>query len=83
MQIEALQDQIEALQDQVGELQRRLREVEDNYDILKYDLRNQLASFIKSYVKEEVGYVIVKRDREEIVAQIKDNITKTILKDIK
>lgn len=75
--------QIETLQDQVGELQRRLREVEDNYDLLQYDLRKQLTSFIKSYVKEEVGYVVVKRDRDEIVAQIKDNIIKTILKDIK
>ena len=75
--------QIEALKDQVGELQRRLRKVEDKYDTLEYSLRNQMATFLKSYIKEEVGYVIVKRDRDEIVAQIKDNITKTILKDIK
>lgn len=75
--------QIEALKDQVGELQRRLRKVEDKYDTLEYSLRNQMATFLKSYIKEEVGYVIVKRDRDEIVAQIKDNIAKTILKDIK
>lgn len=75
--------QIEALKDQVGELQRRLRKVEDKYDTLEYSLRNQMASFLKSYIKEEVGYVIVKRDRDEIVAQIKDNVAKTILKDIK
>ena len=75
--------QIEALKDQVGELQRRLRKVEDKYDTLEYSLRNQMATFLKSYIKEEVGYVIVKRDRDEIVAQIKNNIAKTILKDIK
>ena len=75
--------QIEALKDQVGELQRRLRKVEDKYNTLEYSLRNQMASFLKSYIKEEVGYVIVKRDRDEIVAQIKDNVAKTILKDIK
>ena len=75
--------QIEALQDAVAELQRRTSQLEKELDTTKYHLANQLKSFLKSYLQEEVGYVVVKRDRDEIVAQIKDNITKAILKDIK
>lgn len=75
--------QIKALQDQVGELLRRVRTLEDEIESFKYTTRCEMQSQLKSYLKENVGYVIVKRDRDEIVAQIKDNITKVLLKDIK
>ena len=75
--------QIKALQDQVGELLRRVRTLEDEIDSFKYTTRCEMQSQLKNYLREEVGYVVVKRDRDEIVAQIKDNITETLLKDIK
>lgn len=75
--------QLSANTDAIGDLQRRVRELEDLNDSFKYQLRCELRSFLKSWIKEEVGYVVVKRDRDEIVAQIKDNITESILKDIK
>ena len=75
--------QIDANTDAIGDLQRRVSELEHLNDSFKYQLRCELRSFLKSWVKEDVGYVVVKRDRDEIVAQIKDNITEAILKDIK
>ena len=75
--------QLEANTDAIGDLQRRVTELEELNDSFKYQLRCELKSFLKSWANEEVGYIIVKRDRDQIVAQIKDNITQTILKDIK
>lgn len=74
---------LEAMNDAIADLQRRVTELEHLNDSFKYQLRCELRSFLKSWVNEEVGYVVVKRDRDQIVAQIKDNITQTILKDIK
>lgn len=75
--------QLAANTDAIGDLQRRVAALEEMNDSFKYQLRCELRSFLKSWVNEEVGYVVVKRDRDQIVAQIKDNITQTILKDIK
>lgn len=77
--------QIKALQDQVGELLRRVSTLEDEIDSFKYKYttRCEMQSQLKNYLREGVGYVVVKRDRDEIVAQIKNNITEILLKDIK
>ena len=75
--------QVAANTDAIGDLQRRIAELECEYDNYKYQLQCEMRSFLKAWCKEYVGYVVVKRDRDEIVAQIKDNITEAILKDIK
>ena len=72
---------LEAMNDAIAELQRRVSELEKLNDSFKYQLRCEMRSFLKSWCQEYVGYVVVKRDRDEIVAQIKDNI-KEALKDI-
>lgn len=74
---------LEAMNDAIADLQRRTSELEREYDNYKYQLQCEMRSFLKAWTKEEVGYVVVKRDRDEIVAQLKDNITEAILKDIK
>ena len=75
--------QIKVLQDQVGELQRRTSKLEEELDSFKYEARCELKHFLKCYLKEEVGYVVVKRDREQIIAQIKDVISNVLKTQIK
>lgn len=75
--------QIQALQDQVGELQRRLRILEDNFENFSYMTRNEIKCDLNNYMKEGIGYIILKRDKEQIVAQIKDVISDALRKEIK
>lgn len=75
--------QIKALQDQVGELQRRTTKLEREIDSFEYQARCDLKQFLKCYLQEEVGYVVVKRDRDQIIAQIKDVISDTLKTQIK
>lgn len=75
--------QVAANTDAIGDLQRRVAALEELNDSFKYQLRCELKTFLKSWAKDEVGYVVVQRDRDQIIAQIKDNITESILKNIK
>ena len=74
---------LEAMNDAIAELQRRVSELERDYDSYKYQLQCEMRSFLKAWTKEEVGYVVVERDRDQIIAQIKDNISEALLKGIK
>lgn len=70
--------QIAANTDAIGDLQRRVSELEHEIDSLKYELRCEVKSSISAYMEEGIGYMIVKRDKDQIIAQIKDNISECL-----
>lgn len=70
--------QIAANTDAIGDLQRRVSELEHEIDSLKYELRCEIKSSISAYMKEGIGYIILERDKDQIIAQIKDNISECL-----